>query len=471
MTVVTRFAPSPTGFLHIGGARTALFNFLFARHHGGSYRLRIEDTDRQRSTKEAVDAILDGLAWLGLQGDGEIVFQSERAARHAEVAHALLAQGKAYRCYCTPEELAEMRELARAEGRSIRYDGRWRDRDPSEAPSGVDPVIRIKAPLDGEMTIRDAVQGDVTVPHFQLDDMILLRADGSPTYMHSVVVDDHDMDISHVIRGDDHLNNAFRQALIYQAMGWEVPVFAHVPLIHGPDGAKFSKRHGALGVDAYRDMGYLPEALLNYLLRLGWSHGDDEIISSQQAITWFDLDKVGQAAARFDYAKLESLNGHYIRETDDDSLATAVAERLAADPGLVVDDQARQRLRSGMPGLKPRAKTLVELAANARFYVSGVPIPMEPKAAALLDDDGRATLAALAPHLNSLTSFDEHTVEEAVRRFAEQHDRKLGKVAQPLRAAVTGSTASPGLFEVLAVLGKAESLRRIEAVCAVHTNG
>ena len=471
MTVVTRFAPSPTGFLHIGGARTALFNWLFARHHGGTYRLRIEDTDRQRSTKEAVDAILDGLSWLGLQGDGEIVFQSERADRHAEVAQQLLAEGKAYRCYCTPEELTEMRDKARAEGRSIRYDGRWRDRDPSEAPAGIDPVIRIKAPLDGEMTIHDAVQGAVTVPHSQLDDMILLRADGSPTYMHSVVVDDHDMAITHVIRGDDHLNNAFRQMLIYQAMGWDVPVFAHVPLIHGPDGAKFSKRHGALGVDAYRDMGYLPEALRNYLLRLGWSHGDDEIISAEQAVEWFDLDKVGQAASRFDYAKLENLNGHYIREADDDRLSDLVVERLSSDPALVLDGEAKRRLRAGMAGLKPRAKTLVELAEKARFYVAPLPLAMEPKAAALLDDAGRAALAALAPHLNALTSFDEHGVEEAVRQFADANDLKLGKVAQPLRAAVTGSIASPGIFEVLAVLGKAESLRRIEAVCAVHTNG
>jgi len=471
MTVVTRFAPSPTGFLHIGGARTALFNWLFARHHGGTYRLRIEDTDRQRSTKEAVDAILDGLSWLGLQGDGEIVFQSERADRHAEVARQLLAEGKAYRCYCTPEELAEMRERAKAEGRSIRYDGRWRDRDPSDAPAGVAPVIRIKAPLDGEMTIHDAVQGAVTVPHSQLDDMILLRADGSPTYMHSVVVDDHDMAITHVIRGDDHLNNAFRQMLIYQAMGWDVPVFAHVPLIHGPDGAKFSKRHGALGVDAYRDMGYLPEALRNYLLRLGWSHGDDEIISTEQAVEWFDLDKVGQAASRFDYAKLESLNGHYIREMDDGRLTDLVVERLSSDPALVLDEEARRRLLAGMAGLKPRAKTLVELAEKARFYVAPLPLAMEPKAAALLDDAGRSALAALAPHLNTLTSFDEHAIEEAVRRFAEANDLKLGKVAQPLRAAMTGSTASPGIFEVLAALGKAESLRRIEAVCAVHTNG
>ena len=471
MTVVTRFAPSPTGYLHIGGARTALFNWLFARHHGGVYRLRIEDTDRQRSTKEAVEAILDGLAWLGLAGDGDIVFQSERAARHAEVAHQLLEQGRAYRCYCSPEELAAMREAARAEGRSIRYDGRWRDRDPGDAPAGIDPVIRIKAPLTGEMTIRDAVQGDVTVPHAQLDDMILLRADGSPTYMHSVVVDDHDMAVTHVIRGDDHLNNAFRQSLIYQAMGWEVPVFAHVPLIHGADGAKFSKRHGALGVDAYRDMGYLPEAMRNYLLRLGWGHGDDEIISTEQAVEWFDLGGVGRAPARFDYAKLDSLNGHYIREADDDRLVDLVADRFAGDPTVAVDDEARRRLRAGMAGLKPRAKTVVELSENARFYVASIPLSMEPKAAALLDEGARAVLAGLVPSFAALAEFTEPTVEAAVRRYAEERGLKLGTVAQPLRAAITGSTTSPGIFEVLAALGQAESLRRIEAVCAVHTNG
>lgn len=471
MTVVTRFAPSPTGFLHIGGARTALFNWLFARHHGGVYRLRIEDTDRQRSTKEAVDAILDGLAWLGLSGDGEIVLQSERAPRHAEVALALLEQGKAYRCYCTPEELAAMRDAAKAEGRSIRYDGRWRDRDPSEAPAGVDPVIRIKAPLEGDMTIQDAVQGSVTVPHAQLDDMILLRADGSPTYMHSVVVDDHDMGITHVIRGDDHLNNAFRQALIYQAMGWEVPVFAHIPLIHGPDGAKFSKRHGALGIEAYRDMGYLPEAMRNYLLRLGWGHGDDEIISTDQAIEWFDLSGVGRGAARFDFAKLDSVNGHYIREADNDRLTDMVAAKLALDPALTIDEEARRRIRAGMAGLKERAKTITELAEKARFYVASLPLAMEPKAAALLDDSGVAALAGLAPHLAALTSFEEPAIEDAVRRYAEANELKLGKVAQPLRAAMTGSTTSPGIFEVLAALGQAESLQRINAVCAVHTNG
>ena len=466
MTVVTRFAPSPTGFLHIGGARTALFNWLFARHHGGRYLLRIEDTDRKRSTPEAVEAILDGLAWLGLDGDEDPVFQLSRIERHTEVARQLLEKGEAYRCYCSPEELEQMREKARAEGRQPRYDGTWRDRDPSEAPAGVDPVIRIKAPQDGETTIVDAVQGSVTVPNAQLDDMIILRADGTPTYMHSVVVDDHDMGITHVIRGDDHLNNAFRQAVIYRAMGWDVPVFAHIPLIHGPDGAKLSKRHGALGVDAYRDMGYLPEALNNYLLRLGWAHGDEEIVPRDKAIELFDLGGVGRSASRFDFAKLENLNGHYIREADNDRLADLVLERLRADAdGLSLTEESEGRIRSGMEGLKARARTIKELADNARFYAATLPLSFDEKANKLLDDDGRSVLSGLAETLRGLNSFQEGDVEQAVRSFAETQELKLGKAAQPLRAALTGSTTSPGIFEVLAVLGKDESLRRIDAVC------
>ncbi|WPZ32857.1 glutamate--tRNA ligase [Thalassobaculum sp. OXR-137] len=466
MSVVTRFAPSPTGFLHIGGARTALFNWLFARHHGGRYLLRIEDTDRKRSTPEAVEAILDGLAWLGLDGDEAPVFQLAQIERHTAVAHQLLEKGEAYRCYCSPEELEQMRETARAEGRQPRYDGTWRDRDPSEAPAGVDPVIRIKAPQDGETTIVDAVQGSVTVPNAQLDDMIILRADGTPTYMHSVVVDDHDMGITHVIRGDDHLNNAFRQAVIYRAMGWDVPVFAHIPLIHGPDGAKLSKRHGALGVDAYRDMGYLPEALNNYLLRLGWAHGDEEIVPRDKAIELFDLGGVGRSASRFDFAKLENLNGHYIREADNDRLADLVLVRLRAEPeGLSLTEETEGRIRSGMEGLKARARTINELADNARFYAATLPLSFDEKANKLLDDDGRRVLSGLAEKLRGLNSFQEGDVEEAVRSFAEAQELKLGKAAQPLRAALTGSTTSPGIFEVLAVLGKDESLRRIDAVC------
>jgi len=459
--VVTRFAPSPTGFLHIGGARTALFNWLFAQHHGGVFRLRIEDTDRKRSTPEAIAAILDGLTWLGLRWDDEVVYQYARAARHAQAARRLLAEGRAYPCYCSPEELEEMRKRARAEGRTKLYDGRWRDRDPSEAPAGVAPVIRFKAPQEGETAIDDLVQGRVTVANAQLDDMVLLRADGSPTYMLSVVIDDYDMAITHVIRGDDHLTNAFRQTQLFRALGWEPPAFAHIPLIHGPDGAKLSKRHGALGVEAYREMGYLPEAMRNYLLRLGWAHGNEETISTDQAIAWFDLDGVGRSPARFDFAKLDNLNGHYIRERDDASLAAEVAPRLEALLGRPLDAAARRRLEAGMPGLKPRAKTLVDLAENARFYVAPRPLEVTPEAEKLLSDEARQRLARLAPRLRALPDWDEAVLEAAVRGFAEDEGGKLGQVAQPLRAALSGSKTSPGIFEIMVVLGREETLERI----------
>ncbi len=458
--VVTRFAPSPTGYLHIGGARTALFNFLYAHHHGGNFRLRIEDTDRKRSTPAAIEAILEGLSWLGLAWDDEVVHQFARMRRHAEVAHELLAAGKAYRCYCTPEELTEMREQARAEGRAKLYDGRWRDRDPAEAPPGVDPVIRIKAPQDGETAIEDMVQGRVEVANAQLDDMVLLRADGTPTYMLSVVVDDHDMGVTHVIRGDDHLTNAFRQTQLFLAMGWDLPRFAHIPLIHGPDGAKLSKRHGALGIEAYRDMGYLPETLRNYLLRLGWSHGDEEIISDAQAVQWFDLDAVGRSPARLDFAKLDNLNGHYIREADDARLADLIEPRL----GGTVDDQGRARLLRAMAGLKPRAKTLNDLAEQAAFYLAARPIPLSPKAEKLLTPEARARLGRLLAPLRALDTWEEAALEAAVRGFAESEAVKLGLIAQPLRAALTGSNASPGIFEVMLVLGREESLSRISDV-------
>src|SRR3954447_19444847 len=466
--VVVRFAPSPTGFLHIGGARTALFNWLFARHHqeqgeGGTFRLRIEDTDRQRSTPEAVAAIIDGLSWLGLDWDGEVVHQFARAARHAEVARELLRLGRAYHCYCTPAELEAMREKARAEKRSVRYDGTWRDRDPGEAPPGVAPVIRLRAPQDGATTIRDLVQGEVTVSNAELDDLILLRADGTPTYNLSVVVDDHDMGITHVIRGDDHLNNAFRQTQIYRALDWEVPHFAHGPLIHGADGEKMSKRHGAIGVEQYRDLGYLPEALRNYLLRLGWSHGDDEIIDTDDAIDWFDIEDVGRAAARFDQAKLDSVNAHYIRVADDIRLVGLVAERLEKEFGRALSETDRERLLRAMPGLKPRAKTIVELAQKARFYVAERPIPLAADAVKALSGEARDRLGALAA---ALAPFDNKewiapALEAELRRFAEAGGMKLGAIAQPLRAALTGSLASPGLFEVMEVLGRDESLARI----------
>ncbi len=464
MTVVTRFAPSPTGFLHIGGARTALFNWLFARHHGGTFLLRIEDTDRKRSTEDAITAILDGLQWLGFDWDGEAIHQFARAERHAEAVSALLAAGKAYKCYCSPEELAEMRDHARAEGRAMLYDGRWRDRDPSDAPTGIDPVIRFKAPNDGETVIDDAVQGEVRVANTQLDDMVLLRADGTPTYMLSVVVDDHDMAVTHVIRGDDHLTNAFRQTQLFLSLGWRPPRFAHIPLIHGADGAKMSKRHGALGVDAYRDMGFLPEAVCNYLLRLGWSHGDDEIISRDQAIEWFGLDGVGRSPARFDLDRLTSLNAHYVREADDGRLIELIRPILEDRLGAAFGGEAERRVARGMSDLKSRAKNIPELAGNSLFYAAERPLRLDDKAARLLDADARDMLRALRPALAGLDGWDAEAVETAVRAFVASHDMKLGRVAQPLRATLTGSTVSPGIFDVAAVLGRDETLARLDDV-------
>ena len=468
MTVVTRFAPSPTGFLHIGGARTALFNWLYAKHMGGRFLLRIEDTDRARSTDAARQAITEGLEWLGLDWDGEAVSQSSRAARHADVAEKLLTQGNAYRCYASPDELAAMRDRAKKEGRGALYDGRWRDRDPAEAPRGADPVIRFKAPCEGDTTIADEVQGDVTVTNDQLDDMVLLRADGTPTYMLAVVVDDHDMGVTHVIRGDDHLRNAFRQLQLYRALGWDVPMFAHVPLIHGADGARLSKRHGALGVDAYRDAGFLPEALCNYLLRLGWSHGDDEIISRQDAIGWFELDGVGRAPARFDLARLTSLNGHYIRAADDATLVGLIVPRLEQKLDGTLADEAAGRLLKGMAGLKERAKTIEELADNAVFYVNKRPLILSDKAARLLDGRAHECLGRLRADLEALAEWSADAIEEAARAAATRDDVKLGRIAQPLRAALTGTTASPGLFEVMEVLGKPESLGRLDDALKIH---
>ena len=461
MTVVTRFAPSPTGFLHIGGARTALFNWLFARRHGGRFLLRIEDTDRRRYSEEAVAAIYDGLSWLGLDWDGEPVSQFLRLPRHVEAAHRLLDQGKAYYCYATPEELAEMRERAKAEGRAMLYDGRWRDRDPAEAPPGIDPVIRFRAPREGETAIEDAVQGRVRVANRQLDDMVLLRSHGTPTYMLAVVVDDHEMGITHAIRGDDHLNNAFRQTQLFRALGWETPVYAHIPLIHGADGAKLSKRHGALGVDAYRDLGILPDALANLLLRLGWSHGDDEIIDRDRAIAWFDFDHVGRGAARFDLDRLMSLNAHYLQETAAGTLIELIRPRLEEKLGIALDEDKAARLRRAMPGLKPRANSLVALAENSAFYIAERPIAIDARARKLLGEDALSALGALLPTLESLESWAEDEIERAVRDFAQAREIKLGAVAQPLRASLAGSTVSPGIFEVAAVLGRAETLGRI----------
>ncbi len=468
--VVTRFAPSPTGFLHIGGARTALFNWLYAKHHGGKMLLRIEDTDRQRSTDEAVAAILDGLTWLGLDWDGEPVSQFSRVEAHRKAVETLLESGNAYRCYCTPEELTQMREQAMADGRPPRYDGRWRDRDPGEAPAGVDPVIRFRSPDDGETLVDDQVQGEVTFPNKDLDDLVILRSDGAPTYNLSVVVDDHDMGVTHIVRGVDHLTNAARQSQIYAALGWDVPAMAHIPLIHGPDGAKLSKRHGALGVEAYREMGYLPQAMRNYLARLGWSHGDDEIFSTPQMIEWFGLDGIGKSAARFDLVKLENLNGHYLRASDDDALMAEIEAALPHLPGGPefagkLTTATREAFRSALPGLKERAKTLNDLIDGAAFLVAERPLTPDEKAAKLLDADARQMLAGLHEVLSALPDWSVEATEQAVRDFAEARDLKLGKVAQPLRAALTGRTTSPGIFDVLGVLGRAESLARIHDQC------
>jgi len=462
--IVTRFAPSPTGFLHIGGARTALFNWLFARGSGGKMMLRIEDTDRERSTQAAIDAILDGLDWLGLHWDGDVIYQHKRAERHREAAERLLASGGAYRCYASQAELDEMREKARREGRARLYDGRWRDCDPSDAPAGVKPVIRLRTPLEGETVVEDKVQGRVVWQNSDLDDLVLLRSDGSPTYMLSVVVDDHDSEVTHIIRGDDHLTNAARQKLIYDALGWTTPAMAHIPLIHGPDGAKLSKRHGALGVDAYRAMGYLPEGLRNYLVRLGWSHGDQEIFSIDEMIKLFDLGHVGRSPSRFDFAKLENLNGHYIRTAPDEELVTAMESFAPTLPdgaslkGRIV--ARRTQLIAAMPGLKERAKTLVELVEGARFILVDRPLDLDEKARGLLTDDARTILRAALPALEN-SDWNPQALDAAARALADTMTVKLSAVAQPLRAALTGRATSPGIFEVMQVLGRDESLARI----------
>ena len=464
--VVTRFAPSPTGFLHIGGARTALFNWLYARGRGGKMLLRIEDTDRERSTKEAITAILDGLTWLGIEWDGDAVYQFSRAARHREVVEQLLAAGQAYRCYASQQELDEMRERARREGRTKLYDGRWRDRDPAQAPPGVKPVIRLRAPLSGETAIEDQVQGRVVWQNENLDDLVLLRSDGTPTYMLAVVVDDHDMGVTHIIRGDDHLTNGARQTQIYNALGWQVPVMAHIPLIHGPDGSKLSKRHGALGIDAYRAMGYLPEALRNYLVRLGWSHGDQEIFSTREMIEAFDLPQIGRAPARFDFAKLESINGHYIRQARNADLVAEIERLLphianGAELAAKFTSDLKAKFCAAMPGLKERAKNFVELIDSAQFLYAERPIAIDQKAKPLLGPQACAIIAELLPDLSKVEPWTAEVIESVVRAFVERKDLKLGAVAQPLRAALTGRPTSPGIFDVLQVLGKPESLARL----------
>ncbi len=467
--VVTRFAPSPTGYLHIGGARTALFNWLFAKANGGKMLLRIEDTDRKRSTDDAIAAIKDGLSWLGLDWDGDAISQYERADRHREVAHQMVDNGSAYKCFCTPEEIAAMREKAQAEGLPTRYDGTWRDRDASEAPEGAPYVIRLKAPLAGETIVDDQVQGKVKFPNKDLDDLILLRSDGNPTYMLAVVVDDHDMEVSHIIRGDDHLINAARQTLIFQGMNWDVPVMAHIPLIHGADGAKLSKRHGATGAEKYREMGYLPAALRNYLVKLGWAHGDDEIMTTEQMIKWFGFDGMNKAAARFDFTKLEAINGQYIRESGNAELLSyfeSVANQIEGGSFVMdnLNDETRPMLLKAMPTLKERAKTLINLAQGSAFIFEQRPIPMEEKAAKLLDEDGISVVKGILPLFESIIDWKPETVEACIRDYTEKNDLKLGKVAQPIRAAVTGKATSPGAFDVLQILGRETSLNRMRDV-------
>lgn len=461
MSIVTRFPPSPTGLMHIGTGRTLLYNWLFARKHKGKVVFRIEDTDRERYDPKHVDALINGVKWLGLDYDGEVISQYERRERHAEVAQELLKAGKAYYCYCTPEELDAMREKAKAEGKPTFYDRRWRDSS-ATPPEGVKPVIRIKAPLTGESTVHDHVQGDVTVNNEQLDDMIILRSDGTPVYMLAVVVDDHDMGVTHVIRGDDHLNNTFRQNLIYDAMGWKKPEYAHLPLILGPDGAKMSKRHGAASVEEYRDMGYLPEAMRNYLLRLGWSHGDDEIISTEQALEWFDLDHIVKSPARFDYDKLNFLNAHYMKEADDARLLS-LTEPFLKEP---INDVVRKRLMAAMPELKTRSNTLAALALDADLYVKNAFFALDEKAQKIMaGEEAKPALAALVPVLESLSDFTATGIEAACRDLAGvSFGGKLGKVMMPFRAALTGTDKSPSLFHAAEILGRDETVKRLKGV-------
>ncbi len=454
MTVVTRFAPSPTGFLHIGGARTALFNWLYARHHNGKFLLRVEDTDRARSTEPATQAIIDGMKWLGLDWDGEIVYQFARSNRHAEVAHELVKNGTAFYCYTTQEELEDFR----AKNPNAKFRSPYRDGGIPRPD--VPPVVRLKAPIHGEVIVRDKVQGEVTVKNSELDDMVLLRSDGTPTYMLAVVVDDHDMGITQIIRGDDHFTNSFRQVLLYQAIGWQPPQFAHIPLIHGADGAKLSKRHGALGVQEYEKMGYLPEALRNYLLRLGWSHGDDEIISTQQAIEWFDLDAVGKSPSRFDFTKLENLNGHYIREADDAKLVDlAVNSRQQT-----VTSGQKNILLKAMGGLRQRAKTIVELAEISDFYIAARPIILDDKAKAVIEKGGKEIITGILPELEKLENWNHDNLQQICKDYGEKIGQKLGNIMSPLRAAITGRTTSPSMFEVMDILGKEETTLRLKDV-------
>lgn len=463
MTVITRFPPSPTGLMHIGNARTALFNYLYARHCGGKFVIRIEDTDRARHSEEAVQVILDSLDWLGLGYDNTPTSQFENKQRHIDVAMEMLSNGQAYKCYCTPEELQEMRDTMKEEGRIVAYNNKWRDKGASEAPADAPYVVRIKTPLEGHTIVNDEVQGDVKVENKQLDDMIILRSDGTPTYMLAVVVDDHDMGITHVLRGDDHLNNTFRQNVIYDLMGWGKPAYAHLPLIHGPSGGKLSKRHGSVSVEEFKNEGYLPETVCNYLLRLGWSHGDDEIISMDESIKLFDFDGINKSAAKFDYAKIESLNAHYMGVADNDRLLELVTPFLKNNHDIALDDAKKKTFLAGMDGLKDRSKTLVQLATESLLYVLDT-VTYNEKSQKYLNSDSVSVLSGLKDTFKALDEFNHDAIEAACRLFAEENaDGKLGKVMMPLRSALTGTDKSPSLFEVVEILGKEEVIKRLSA--------
>ncbi|MGJ8528259.1 glutamate--tRNA ligase [Maritalea sp.] len=468
--VITRFAPSPTGFLHIGNARTALFNWALAKSLGGEMLLRIEDTDKDRSTDEAIAAIITGMDWLGLDYAGEPIFQSKNIDRHTEIANQLLSEGKAYKCYATAEELTQMREKAKADGRPMVYDRRWRDRPESDAPANTPFVVRIKAPTSGEIVVHDKVQGDVHFKAENLDDFVILRSDGSPTYLLAVVVDDHDMGVTHILRGDDHLVNSARQITIYNALDWHIPTMAHTPLIHGPDGAKLSKRHGALGVEDYRRMGYLPETIRNYFARLGWAHGDEEIFSSEQFIEWFSYGGLNKGASRIDFAKMENVNAHYIKASEDArlfDLMVSLAEEIEDETALKGLTKHAETVREALPALKTRAKTILELNKAAEFIFAARPLAFEDKALAATQGENLDILRNVQPVLQGLNDWSHDGIDAALRAFAEQNDLKFGKVAQPIRAAVTAKNASPGCFDVLLLLGKEESLSRLSETTAV----
>jgi glutamyl-tRNA synthetase len=458
MTVKTRFAPSPTGYLHIGGARTALFNYLFAKHHRGQFFLRIEDTDAKRSTEEARKSILQSLEWLDLKYDGEIVYQSTRAARHIEIAHKLIEAGQAYYCFSPQEEITALREKAKIKGEHFIFHSPWRDKNKQDWPAGQEPVIRIKAPREKETVVEDLLQGNVTVQNSHLDDMILLKSDGMPTYMLAVVVDDHDMGITHIIRGDDHLNNASRQQLIYKALGWDVPKMVHIPLIHGPDGAKLSKRHGALGTDHYKDMGYLPSALNNYLLRLGWSHGDDEIISRQQAIEWFDISGMGKSAARIDFTKMKHMNACYLRSMDNELLANMIYSHFSVE----LSHESKKNIRLGIESMKPRAELITDLVDLANIFVVDRKPERSEEAGSILSDCNRKLIDQVKIVLENISLFNKDNIQTALKAIASDNNLKLGELMKYIRALITGRTASPSVFEIIEILGKKNSIERLE---------